>query len=114
MYNTVVRARLIYLMFIQVVPSSKVTWEIPVSLMHLTVLHFPCVLYGLSTASFNSFPQEFLIQVPDSDSDDGHDESESEQESGGSRGTKVPHRPPTMDEIDSVLGQFRRDAEVRH
>lgn len=68
----------------------------------------------LSTALFDSFPQEFLIQVPDSDSDDGHDESESEQESGGSRGTKVPHRPPTMDEIDSVLGQFRRDAEVRH
>ena len=58
------------------------------------------------------FPKEFHIQLAESESEEEQVESESEIETSG-EGVKVAHRPPTVDEIDSVLGLFRRDAEVR-
>ena len=58
--------------------------------------------------------QAFHIQVPESESEEEQSESESESQPETSGvGAKDSHQPPTMDEIDSVLGYFRRDAEVR-
>ena len=56
------------------------------------------------------FVQAFHIHLAESEEDD-EQRSETETESSGG-GVNPSHRPPTMDEIDSVLGFFRRDAEV--
>ena len=53
------------------------------------------------------YVQRFHIQVAGEESDDERNESEIESEPDA-----AGHRPPTMDEIDSILGLFRRDAEV--
>ena len=50
---------------------------------------------------------EFHIQLAESDGEG----TESESETGG-EGVKSAHQVPTMDEIDSILGAFRREAEV--
>ena len=50
---------------------------------------------------------EFHIQLVESEEEgEGRTETESEVEDRSS------HRPPTMEEIDSILGTFRREAEV--
>ena len=55
--------------------------------------------------------QAFHIHLAESEEEDGEQQSETETESCAG-GVNPSHRPPTMDEIDSVLGFFRRDAEV--
>ena len=67
---------------------------------------FCCVVCVCAQSLCSCFLQEFHIQLAESeDDDDQHSETESES-------ANPVHRPPTMDEIDSVLGFFRRDAEV--
>ena len=107
---------------VKIVPGSKVTWEIPVSqifsLLYITFIFSSmicCLLRSRVVLHSTPLPlKEFHIQVEDSESEEEQTESETEPEATGSggEGVKSAHRPPTMDEIDSVLGLFRRDAEV--
>ena len=107
---------------VKIVPGSKATWEIPVSqifsLLYITFVFSSmicCLLRSRVVLHSTSLPlKEFNIQVEDSESEEEQTESETEPEATGSggEGVKSAHRPPTMDEIDSVLGLFRRDAEV--
>lgn len=68
-------------------------------------------IYAMYRCMYIYTLQAFHIQLAESEDED-EQQNETEGDSSGD-GVNYAHRPPTIDEIDSVLGQFRRDAEVR-